>query len=48
MYRGFEGTHIYNKSTNQWVFINSDNNFNTGFKLSYDQMSNLLRRGIVR
>ncbi|TDW14693.1 RHS repeat-associated protein [Breznakia blatticola] len=45
---GSQGTHIYNPTTNQWVFINADGTFNTGFKLSADQMKYLIETGVVK
>lgn len=47
-YYGNQGTHIYNESTQQWVFVNSDSTFNTAFKLSPDQFKYLIETGVVR
>jgi hypothetical protein len=47
-YRSFEGTHIYNASTRQWTFINSDGTLNTAFKLSETQFKYLLETGVVK
>ena len=47
-YRATAGTHIYNPSTKQWVFINFDGSFNTAFKLSVDQFKYLIETGVVK
>lgn len=47
IYRATSGTHIYNPSTQQWMFFNSDGSFNTAFKLSAEQFKNLIKTGVV-
>lgn len=47
-YRTIEGTHIYNETTKQWVFINSDGTMNTAFKLSDSQHKYLIETGVVK
>lgn len=40
--------YIYNASTRQWTFINSDGTLNTAFKLSETQFKYLLETGVVK
>ncbi|WP_353479631.1 pre-toxin TG domain-containing protein [Priestia aryabhattai] len=47
-YRNVEGTHIYNETTKQWTFINSDGTMNTAFKLSDSQYKYLIEKGVVK
>ncbi len=47
-YRNVEGTHIYNETTKQWTFINSDGTMNTAFKLSESQYKYLVEKGVVK
>ncbi|TDL32829.1 hypothetical protein E2R51_09160 [Jeotgalibacillus sp. S-D1] len=47
-YRNIEGTHIYNETTKQWTFINSDGTLNTAFKLSDKQVAYLIETGVVK
>jgi len=47
-YRSTQGTHIFNETTRQWVFINSDGSFNTGFKLSEAQFKYMIETGTVK
>jgi hypothetical protein len=48
IYRDTAGTHIFNSSTQQWMFVNSDGSFNTAFKLSPDQFNYLTQTGVVK
>lgn len=47
-WKGVEGTHIYNQSTQQWEFVNADGSFNTAFKLSSQQFEHLINTGVVK
>ena len=48
-YRGtYSGTHYYQPSSNLWVFIDSNDNLLTGFKLRPDQIKNLFRVGNIQ
>ena len=44
-YRGtMQGTHYFNQKTGQWVFVDSNKKFVSGWKLSEDQASYLMKR----
>lgn len=47
-YRDTFGTHVYNAETAQWAFFNSDNTFNTAFKLGSEQFKYLIETGVVK
>jgi len=47
-FRATSGTHIYDPSTSQWAFVNSDGTFNAAFKLSPDQFKYLIETGVVK